>query len=300
MQATSHPDNIRSLTVLAVSYLNTAPLIEGLATLEGLDLQSCAPALIAPRLIDRQADVGLASIIDAARHPLAILPVGMIGCEGPTLTVRVFSRLPFARATSLHADTESHTSVVLAQLILQRHFGVRPRLIDFDARERIALDGSRPAPPTSLDDAWPETVLLIGDKVINDPPPAHLYPHQLDLGEAWHEWTGLPFVYAAWMTRADHAGEPAIHHAATLLDRQRRHNQTRLAWLIATHAPRHRWPIDLASRYLADLLRFELGPREREAAQRFIDEAAAAGLAPARTLTWIEPVHSTPSQLASV
>src|SRR5665213_4630797 len=43
--------------------------------------------------------------------------------------------------------------------------------------------------------------LLIGDKVVCDEPAG--LPHQLDLGGAWKDLTGLPFVFAAWMARAE-------------------------------------------------------------------------------------------------
>ena len=44
-----------------------------------------------------------------------------------------------------------------------------------------------------------DACLLIGDKVVCNAPQAH--PHELDLAEAWKQWTGLPFVFATWMTR---------------------------------------------------------------------------------------------------
>ena len=28
-----------------------------------------------------------------------------------------------------------------------------------------------------------------------------MYPHHVDLGEAWKDWTGLPFVFAVWAAR---------------------------------------------------------------------------------------------------
>src|SRR5262249_20042800 len=148
---------------------------------------------------------------------LTVLPVGMIGCDGPTLTVRVFSSVEPSHITTLHADTDSHTSVALAQVVLWKKYGVRPTVIDLDARDRIALGG------TGLDrtgeaqrkgsgpgSEWPETLLLIGDKVVADAPPAERYPYQIDLGEAWHEMTGLPFVYASWMCLAGAAESPEV------------------------------------------------------------------------------------------
>ena len=51
--------------------------------------------------------------------------------------------------------------------------------------------------------------LLIGDKVVTDAPPTDRYPHQMDLGEAWKDLTGLPFVYAMWMCRGPRTGDQA-------------------------------------------------------------------------------------------
>jgi chorismate dehydratase len=274
--------------IAAVRYLNTIPLIEGLEKLGSVTLIPCAPSAIAGLVCSGEAEIGLASLIDAARsaEPLALLPVGMIGCDGPTLTVRLFSRVPLPQIAQIHADTDSHTSVILAQVLLHRLCGTRPRIVDFDARERIAPGA---APTASLEEAWPPTLLLIGDKVVTDSPPAVRYPHQLDLGEAWKDLTGMPFMYATWMCRAADAESPRIAAAAAVLDRQRRHNQTRLDWIIAARAPEHRWPLDLAREYLGRRLRFEVGPREREAAERFLREAAALGLAPPTTPRWLDP-----------
>ncbi len=278
-----------SVRVAAVRYLNTAPLVEGLDRTQGVQLIPTVPSNVVTLLSSGDADLGLASVVDAARShgALSLLSCGMIGCDGPTLTVRVYSSVPFSRATTLHADTDSHTSVILARLLLQRIHHAAVSLVPFHARERVAPGTP---PPDSLSD-WPETVLLIGDKVVADPPPPDRYPHQMDLGEAWHNWTGLPFVYALWMCRAADASTERVRLAAALLDRQRRHNATRLDWIIASRAPEHRWPVAVASNYIKNLLRYEVGPREREGLARFYLEAASANLLPATTPPWAESPH---------
>lgn len=272
---------MKPIRIACVRFLNTAPLIEGLSKLEGLALLPAVPSRIADMVATNEADLGLCSIVDAVRSPvpLTLLPVGMIGCDGPTMTVRLFSRVPFEQVTTLHADTDSHTSVALARLILAKKFGVHPTMQDFDALRR--------AP----DAEWPQTVLLIGDKVVTDHPPQDAYPFQLDLGEQWKALTSLPFVYAMWMCRTDALdGQDAtrLRHAALLLDRQRRHNRTRLGWIVRTHAPKANWPVDLAATYLGELLRYDVGPREREAVARFFAEAAALSLIPSATPTWCD------------
>lgn len=280
--------------IAAVRYLNTAPLVEGLEHVHGLSLMPTVPSRIAPMVLSGEAGIGLASVIDAADGRLTLLPAGMIGCDGPTLTVRLFSAVPWEQVTELCADTDSHTSVVLAQLVLQHRFGARVRARGFDARERVAVHGGAPAP--SLAEAWPPSLLLIGDKVVTDSPPAVRYPYQLDLGEAWKEWTGLPFVYAVWMCRTDDLAKDVSRErlltAAALLERQRLHNASRLDWIVQTRAPAARWPMDLARRYLGSLLRYSLGDREQEAVGRFLALAHDAGLAQAAQPSWAR-LHAT-------
>jgi chorismate dehydratase len=165
-------------------------------------------------------------------------------------------------------------------VILAEQFGVRPQMKDFHAREQMGL-GDDP-------DAWPETMLLIGDKVVTDSPPAVRYPYQIDLGEAWHQLTGLPFVYAVWMCRADRAGDPAVTTAAALIDRQRRRNRMRLDSVITAEAARRGWPGDLARKYVGELLRFEVDDRSREAVGVFLSKAAGLGLLPRVGVRWAE------------
>ncbi|MEO1008465.1 MAG: menaquinone biosynthesis protein [Planctomycetota bacterium] len=264
---------MQPIRVACVQYLNTAPLVEGLDTLEGLTLIPAVPADIAGMLRRDEADVGLASVVDATSGEspaLSLLDCGMIGCHGRTLTVRLFSAAPPSEIAELHVDADSHTSVVLARLLLAELYGAEPSVVPFDVRERVAAGGA-----SAEDEGWPASLLVIGDKVVTHSPPAIRYPHQLDLGAAWREWTGLPFVYATWMCRTDDLDEPEsaarIRLVADLLDRQRRHNATRLDWLIAQWAPRARWPLDLAKEYVGELLRYEVDGDARRAVERFFE-----------------------------
>ncbi|HYD01325.1 MAG TPA: menaquinone biosynthesis protein [Phycisphaerales bacterium] len=268
-----------------VKYLNTLPLIEGLGTDRELELVSAVPAKLGAMLAGGEVDVALASVVDFATSvvPLAMLPVGAIGCDGPTLTVRLFSQVPLEKVRTLHADTDSHTSVLLARVLLTRCFNADATVVDFDARERVSIGGAAP-------DAgeWPQTLLLIGDKVVTDSPPAVRYPHQLDLGEQWKEWTGLPFLYAVWMCRAADADAVKVRTIAALLDRQRRRNLLRTQWLIDRAVDDRRWPRDLATRYVTEFLRYEVGDRQREAVARFLIECSSLGLLPVAQPRWVD------------
>lgn len=261
--------------IACVSYLNTIPMIAGLESAAGVELIRAVPSKIAGLVESGAADIGLSSVIDLARAPLAaIARAGMIGCRGRTLTVRLFSSVEPERITTLHTDTDSHTSTALAQVILDRKFGVRPEVVDFNAREHLT------------DDSMPESVLLIGDKVVASSPPAVRYPHQIDLGEAWAELTNLPFVYALWACSRERTDHAEVLLAADLLERQRKRNAMRADAVITSEASRRSWPGDLAREYVGELLHYEVGPDERRAAETFLRWSAELGLVDSPAMTW--------------
>src|SRR5687767_7383678 len=125
------PTNLSTLRIGSVSYLNAKPLIHGLENQKDLSLILDVPSKLLPGLRDKRFDIALLPVIDYQRlDNLKIVPSGGIGCDGPTLTVRIFSRVPIEKIQTLACDTDSHTSVALARIILAEEFGIRPRLID--------------------------------------------------------------------------------------------------------------------------------------------------------------------------
>lgn len=284
---------METVRIGCVNFLNTEPLVRGLDALREVELSRAVPSKLIEMLETEAVDVALVSLVDAARSsvPLSILPCGMIGSDGPTLTVRLYSQVPINQITRVHADTDSHTSVVLCRLLLAEQYGLSPEIIDYDAREQIEI-----ARTTPFEDAtgieWPEAMLLIGDKVVTGSPPAVRYPHQLDLGEAWKELTGLPFVYAVWMCRSDRVDTPSVAAASAILDRQRRHNRTRIDAIASACAPEHRWPVDLARTYIGERLRYTYDERAQQAATKFIEMAAERSLVDRKGLTHASPALS--------
>lgn len=279
-----------------VQYLNTLPLIEGLRSWREVEVVTAVPSRLFGMLVGGEVDVALASVIDAAKvgdggPGVALLPVGMIGCDGPTLTVRVFSKRPIQTLEEIGVDTDSHTSVALLQVLMHKLHGRRVRVVDFDAKGNGPV--GRETPGEAAGDgrgtraAWPDAVLLIGDKVVTDAPPAAEYPHQMDLGAAWKELTGLPFVYAVWMCRGGTEESVAVRSAAMMLDRARRHNATRLDWIVASRAGEKHWPADLARRYVGEYLHYGVGEAEREAVAKFTRFAAELGLCSATEPRWM-------------
>jgi chorismate dehydratase len=119
-----------------------------------------------------------------------------------------------------------------------------------------------------------DALLVIGDKAVASTPHHESYPHELDLGEAWRTISGLPFVFATWMTRrdVDLEGLPQLLRHRRDLNRSRIHDITR------RYAHAHGWTVDLAEHYLGSLLRFDLGQRELKAISVFWERCHVLGL----------------------
>jgi chorismate dehydratase len=154
-----------------------------------------------------ELDVSVVSAVEYARNAAAyhLLPDLAISCDGPVHSVALFSRRPvdeLADRTVL-LSASSRTSVLLLQLLCRHRWGVTPRFatIRAEAADLAGLDG------------FPhEAVLVIGDAALMLAARRD-YPNRVDLGTAWKEWTGLPFVFAVWAARrsAPQAGVHRIH-----------------------------------------------------------------------------------------
>jgi chorismate dehydratase len=242
-----------------VSFLNSRPLIEGLRDEPGVKLEFAVPAGLAEMLHAGRVDAALVPVIDIARAGDSWKRVSDagIGSDGDTLTVRVFSRVPPDEMTTLHADMDSHTSVILARL-LWKGFHRRPLSV-------VPLKGA-----AGLDQC--EAVLLIGDKVVNADTAGFRY--QVDLGGAWKAWTGLPFVFAAWAAPAD----CDTTRLARLLSQARDRGVARAAELAAEQGPALGWPVDLARDYLTRHIKYTITPAAEAGMAKFLELARLEGL----------------------
>jgi chorismate dehydratase len=122
-----------------------------------------------------------------------LLPNLSISSIGVVKSVLLFSRIPINELANLPVGitNESDTSINLLKIILAKKYG---------------LQNSFQRTPLPLSEAIQQysALLLIGDTALK----ASLGNHGLyvyDLGELWHDFTGLPFVFALWIVRRDAA-----------------------------------------------------------------------------------------------
>jgi len=170
-----------------------------------------------------------------------------IACHGAVSSVLLLSRRPLdsLAGATIALTTQSRTSRGLLRILLAetlRAPGVRfcERALGADAR------------------------LLIGDAALAAEKTSR-WPHRLDLGAAWSDWTGLPFVYARWVVRRDVPLAAARQLAASL----------RTSLSAAPELPPQTLPAGISSRdatrYL-ERFRYRLGPADAAGLERFREE----------------------------
>lgn len=175
--------------IVLVNYLNTAPLLQGIQEhlAQEVELILAHPADCASIFLSGKADCGLIPVgaLLGAEGWQTMTQYG-IACRGPVKTVCLFGETPIASWDTIILDYQSRTSVLLAQYLLKEKGMTHIRFI--------------PAKDDNYTSVMKGTTggLIIGDRAIDG---LSRFNHVYDLGEWWYDMTGLPFVFALWVSR---------------------------------------------------------------------------------------------------
>jgi chorismate dehydratase len=253
---------MNTIRIGAVEYLNTKPLICDLDQLApDAELLLEVPSKLADMLAVGQLDVALIPVVEYFRGTgYSVVPDLSIASRGPVLSVTLFSKLPWTEIRRVALDEGSRTSAALTQVLLRRKYGVKP--------EVTPLPMNRTA-----EEADADAVLLIGDRAMRACLPGFRYAY--DLGQEWHDWTGLPFVYAVWAVREGvdlGLVEEALYEA-------KRRGLANVGKIAAREAPKLNLDAGFCRRYLDNIIHFDLGPREQAGLHHYYMLACELGLA---------------------
>jgi chorismate dehydratase len=273
--------------IAAVSFLNTLPLIEGL--LQAPDPQATVaralPSRLAAELESGRADVALLPVAEILRGKSGglLMPAAGIACRGDVDSVRLFTCDEPGDLVRVRADRGSRSSVALLDVLLAERWGVRPEFIETEPEPgRLPEQG--------------EGVLVIGDrcfayeKAFRAAAPAG--GRIMDLGEAWFDLTGLPFVFAAWAVAPDLAervGIDGCRELAGILNRALDHGLAHTAAIAAREAaagrlgPGGEATAAAIAYYFERSLHFRLGDDDLAGIERFRQLAIKHGVMPAGT-----------------
>lgn len=233
-----------------VSYLNTRPLIYGLKRppmASQIELIEEHPARLADMLKNKEIDLGLipvAAIPELSEHHL----VGdyCIGTEGEAASVCLFSEVPLEEIKTVYLDYQSRTSVELLKWIMKEYWGIHPRLIEAANEDyRKEMKGSTAG-------------LVIGDRAFEQRKHSTFF---YDLGSEWKKITGLPFVFATWVSNKQLSDEfiKAFNEANAA-------GLTHIEEIVSSH------PFDLydLKKYYTLHMNYRLDERKREAMEYFL------------------------------
>jgi chorismate dehydratase len=138
-------------------------------------------------------DLSAVSSIEYARHPdrYLLVPDLSISSRGPANSVLLLSQAPLEelRGQTVLVSAGSHTSVALLKILFARR-----QILE------VRFQAGYPSRSLASGDNAPLAMLVIGDEALQlKHHPG--YPHQWDLGEMWHAWIGLPFVFGLWVVQ---------------------------------------------------------------------------------------------------
>ena len=289
----------------AVSYLNARPCVVGLDRHPRFDLRFDVPSRCAALLHEGAIDLGLIPSIEYLRGPggpggYLVVPDVAIASSGPVASVAVYTKKPIAHVRTLALDTSSRTSVALARVMCARAWSINPALEPLGPDLAVMLERADAAlligdvalltGPTAVRLEPDTTATTATVRLKADPTYGHenttvrlkldpTYPiEKIDLGEAWTNLTGLPFVYAFWAGRPD------------ALDAQdvRALQEARDAGVTDPDRVARDYFVDpalqgIGARYLRDNIKYHLGEQEQAGLTTFYRYAAELDLVPATT-----------------
>ena len=181
-----------TLRIGQIEYANCTPIFAALKThfdCRNYRFVGGVPAELNAKLGRAEIDVCPSSSIEYGKSPgkYYLLPGISISAVGPVKSVLLFSRIPLEELDNrtIGLTTESDTSVNLLRIILAKQHGF------VNTFERT---------PLPLPEALKKfsALLLIGDAALREGiRNRDLFVY--DLGELWHKFAGLPFVFALWM-----------------------------------------------------------------------------------------------------
>ena len=134
--------------------------------------------------------------IDMALMPVAAMPgipgariVGDYGiaADGGVASVCIFSQVPMEEIETVYLDYQSRTSVRLARLLLEKHWKKDVQFKEASLHYIEYINGKNAG-------------VIIGDRALQQRPN---FEYIYDLAAAWKDYTGLPFVFAAWISNKE-------------------------------------------------------------------------------------------------
>ncbi len=180
----------QKLKIALVGYTNTLPMQNGMkneAFSSHFEVQMLNPADCVNAYQKNDVDIALVPVGALTElEDYQVITDICIACDGEVNSVALFSDEPIESIKTIILDSHSRTSNNLVKILMKKWW---KKNVEYSKSD---VDISAPGLHSN------QGVILIGDKVFRH---QHLYKYKYDLGRAWKELTGKPFVFAVWIAR---------------------------------------------------------------------------------------------------
>lgn len=178
----------KKIKISIVNYTNTLPFKWALKRsnfINTIDLQEDIPSICAQKLKFGQVDLALV--------PVALLPEldnyeivsdYCIGANGKVDSVKLYSQVPLNEIQKVVLDYQSKSSITLTKVLKQFYW-----------KQSFTFEEGKPGFENQIHNQ--QAAVVIGDRTFDL---NGKFKYEFDLAEEWKSFTGLPFVFAAWVS----------------------------------------------------------------------------------------------------
>ncbi|MCW3088861.1 MAG: menaquinone biosynthesis protein [Sediminibacterium sp.] len=216
--------------------------------MDRIELIEAYPARIAEMLLEDRIDVGLVPVAVIPKLAEAHIITGYcIGTTGEVASVALFSEVPLGDVTKVLLDYQSRTSVNLARILLKEYWKKEVLLEEAKEDFRLHISGTTAG-------------VVIGDRALEQ---RKISAYTYDLGAAWKAYTGLPFVFAAWV-----ANKPLDEDFIDAFNRANGYGVAHINEVVAEHT----YPVYDLAKYYTENISYVLDDAKKQGLALFLEK----------------------------
>ena len=244
------PEKIK---ISIVNYTNTLPFKWSLrksSLLKRIDLQEDIPSICGQKLKFKQVDLALIPVAMLAEMDAYFIETDFcIGAHGNVDSVKLYSQVPLENIKTVTLDYQSRSSITLTKVLFK-----------FFWKKEVTYVDAKPGFENEISDT--NAAVVIGDRTfaLNG-----TFAYEYDLAGTWQEFTGLPFVFAAWVS-TEHLPQEFITEFNGVL----KHGVNHILEAVNDNGPVKNLSTEKTIEYLTQRIDYRLDADKRKALDLFL------------------------------
>lgn len=180
--------NTEKIKISIVSYTNALPFkwaLKRSELLKKVELHEDIPSICAQKLKFKQVDIGLVPVALISELDNYFVETDFcIGANGKVDSVNLYSEVPLNEIKTITLDYQSKSSITLTKILVKFFWNLNVNFVEAKPGFETEVKGTNAA-------------VVIGDRTFSL---KGKYKYTFDLATEWQKFTGLPFVFAAWIS----------------------------------------------------------------------------------------------------